>query len=110
MSAEYCNYKLSQIVNLNKVTDKVKLIANIDALSSDLKEFSIHFDTRKEFLKSIFSSNDFEEKLKYCTLKRKITKEIMNRYESEYVERAISKIRVTEALQVFLKEKININI
>ena len=110
MSVEYCNYKLSQIVNLNRATDKLELLANIDAISSNLKEFSIHFETRKEFLENIFNSDNFEEKLKYCTLKRKITKEIMNRYESEYVERAISKIRVTDALQSYLKEKISIDV
>ncbi len=110
MSVEYCNYKLSQIVNLNRATDKLELLSNIDAISSNLKEFSIHFETRKEFLENIFNSDNYEEKLKYCTLKRKITKEIMNRYESEYVERAISKIRVTDALQSYLKEKISIGV
>ncbi|HFU3800029.1 TPA: AAA family ATPase [Streptococcus suis] len=106
MSTEYCNYKLSQVINLNKAKTEFDLLRNKASIIDEVEKISNMYSRRKEFLTNIFASNQWEDKLKYCSLKRKITKEIMNKFESEYVDRALSQIRNTTEIKSFLKQRI----
>lgn len=108
MSAEFCNYQFAKLIELNKAKDKNTLLKNVNTLIENVKKIDNMFEKRKEVLTKIFNSDDWENKLRYCSLKKEITRALMDKKEHEYINRAISQIRNNTELKEFLKNKINI--
>lgn len=103
-------YRLENEIEINNISNKMMADSEIDKILAKLEDAKKWFSEEKENLEKIYKDENtlYEELLEMCSLKNEITKELMNKYESNYEDRALKAINREESIKNYLRNKINL--